>query len=79
MFLLSGDVIADDFSVRRADGERAITFLPSKGAILNFVMYPLRGHRLYVAKHVGKAGGSRQAEEDVYMIGYAPYCFWYSA
>ena len=79
MFLLSGDVITDDFSVGRADGERAITFLPSKGTILNFVMYPLRRHRLDVAKHVGKAGGSRQAEEDVYMIGHATYYFWYRA
>jgi hypothetical protein len=41
MLLLLSDGIAYDFSVGRADRESTVAFLPSKGTVTCFLMYPL--------------------------------------
>ena len=71
MLLLPGDIIADVFAVGRADAERTIALLPCKGPVVALIMNPFRGCRLDIANHIGKAGGSGQAKEEMNMIGHA--------
>ena len=68
MPLLITDVALDSFPRARADGERAVAFLPLKDGKLKFFVNPLRGFAFQHPHEVGQTVGWFQSDEAVNVI-----------
>ena len=69
MFLLGGNVFTNRRALRSADGEGAITFLPLKGALADFIVDPPGRNTFQLAQDVGEAMGGAQTDEQMHMVG----------
>ena len=69
MLLLPCDVMAHFPALRGCHGECAVSFLPCKITLADFLMHPTRRHGFHIAHHIGKARRCAQPDEQMHMVG----------
>jgi len=68
MHFLLGYVSFDRFTIRCANRERSVAFLPGELAYLHGVMDPLRGWLLDVSQNIGQSVRRLQTGKDVNVV-----------
>ncbi len=78
MLLLPRDVFANGIPLRRADRECAVSLLPRKGALTDFLMNPSRRYCFHITHNVCEAGSGAQPDQQMHMIRDPTYCLGYT-
>ena len=72
MRFLIEDIVPHAFDLRRANGERAVSVLPTEQPVIQFPMYPFRRCDLDLLNDIGQSMSRPQADQKMQVIGRAP-------
>ena len=70
MRLLPRDVLAHCLALRCAYGECAVTLLPSKRALPNFVVDPARRNSLNISHHICETSSCAESNQEMHMVSH---------